>query len=87
MQLRAVSVPERKSFFQLLPSAATQKLPLIILEAERESEGGRQDEDLQPAQSAAPPVASISHQTPQYGWSREVALSAGPGNMIKEPAA
>ncbi len=46
-----------------------------------------QDEDLQPAQGAAPPVASISHQVPRYGWSREVVLLAVPGNMIKEPAA
>lgn len=46
-----------------------------------------QDVELQLSQGAAPSVASISHHVPQYGWSGEVVLLAGLGNMIKEPEA
>lgn len=57
---------------------------LIILQAQRGGAGGRmQDEDLQPAQGAAPPVASISHQAPPYRWSREVVLLAGPATWLR----
>lgn len=42
-----------------------------------------QDEELQLAGGAAPPLASISLGAPPYGWSRVAALLAGPATWLR----